>query len=469
MKPALLFLLSDTIGLAGFGPNVRIDRGTACSDPAITVGPSLGQTQPLYVVFADQLNVVFQKSTDAGATWLADNRVVCQGSIPDVTTDADGNIFIVCPNGRHVYCTGSTDRGATWSAPARVDDNDAAYAVGWAHVTSDTAGHLFCAWDDSRLGCYRIWSSVSSDLGATWSPNVRVDDDTTNHDCRRADVFVQPGTNHYLVAASIPHLFLPNVWTRVSYLYRSTDMGQTYEPGVRIDTLVGSSPSTPYVVADPQHVICDYSDGFISEARTLFTQPDTWGRPCSVSTSYLLSNKLAVSADGRVHMTLLSDDSICYLVYYSYSYDHGVAWSDRELVTDDTTGKWRPDIGADSAGNVYLVWEDKRSRHDEVWFSTNNPAGIAERSPMAEFRSESHVEPNPFNKGVTLSLNSYATRSATARVYAQDGRMVKQAQIPAGEARWVWDGRDDSGAILPPGVYVVEAGPGLRAKVVKLK
>jgi hypothetical protein len=30
-------------------------------------------------------------------------------------------------------------------------------------------------------------------------------------------------------------------------------------------------------------------------------------------------------------------------------------------------------------------------------------------------------------------------------------------------------GRDDSGAPRPPGVYVIEAGPGLRAKVVKLK
>jgi flagellar hook assembly protein FlgD len=54
-------------------------------------------------------------------------------------------------------------------------------------------------------------------------------------------------------------------------------------------------------------------------------------------------------------------------------------------------------------------------------------------------------------------------------VYAQDGRLVRQARIPAGEARWVWDGRDDSGSPLPPGVYVLETGPGVRAKVVKLK
>ena len=37
------------------------------------------------------------------------------------------------------------------------------------------------------------------------------------------------------------------------------------------------------------------------------------------------------------------------------------------------------------------------------------------------------------------------------------------------QARWAWDGRDDSGATLPPGVYVLETGLGVRAKVVKLK
>ncbi len=52
---------------------------------------------------------------------------------------------------------------------------------------------------------------------------------------------------------------------------------------------------------------------------------------------------------------------------------------------------------------------------------------------------------------------------------SQDGRLVRQDQISAGRNRWVWDGRDDSGAHLPPGVYVIEARPRLRAKVVKLK
>jgi hypothetical protein len=182
--------------------------------------------------------------------------------------------------------------------------------------------------------------------------------------------------------------------------------------------------------------------------------------------------KLAISADGRVYAVLVVyDDSISdYRTCCTSSFDHGATWSEPELVMDDTTeGSYDPDIGADSVGRAYVVWRSNTARQGEIWFATNNPAGIAERPSMAEFRSESHVEPNPFTKGVTLFLNTYAKRSAVTRVFAQDGRMVRRASLQANKNRWVWNGRDDSGALLPPGVYVIEAGPGLRAKVVKLK
>jgi flagellar hook assembly protein FlgD len=90
------------------------------------------------------------------------------------------------------------------------------------------------------------------------------------------------------------------------------------------------------------------------------------------------------------------------------------------------------------------------------------------QSPHPEPRGVS-VTPNPFMSSVAVARSPSLGSGGTVRVYAQDGRLVRQARIPTGESRWVWDGRDDSGAPFPPGVYVIEAGPGLRAKVVKLK
>jgi YVTN family beta-propeller protein len=96
----------------------------------------------------------------------------------------------------------------------------------------------------------------------------------------------------------------------------------------------------------------------------------------------------------------------------------------------------------------------------------DNEAVTAAPSPESE--GAMRVTPNPFAHSVAVAWDS-ARKGGDVHVYARDGRLVKQARIPAGENRWVWDGRDDSGAPLPPGVYVIEAGPGLRAKVVKLR
>ncbi|HTW92966.1 MAG TPA: exo-alpha-sialidase [bacterium] len=409
MRYALLpVLFCAATALAGFGPNVRIDHEDipdhGCGFAAITLGPGTGSNQPLLVAFEDDTGIVqpiradvmFQKSTDAGRTWLPKDVLVRRGSPfamnPDITTDPDGNIYIVYnENGtalRGFYCVRSSDGGATWFPPTRVDDHDASSLIGSARIAADSAGNLICAWNDDRTGSLHIWSSVSTDRGATWSQNVRVDDDTTNDDCYQADVFVQPGTNHYLVAAEAPcpdgHLGC--------YLYRSTDMGQTFQPGVRLDTFGGVAGS-PHVVADAQHVICDFtgnshnSEQINTEARTLYTQPDTWGSLSLVSKldtsqfwSYYNGAKLAISADGCLHTALMVCHDISeglYLTYYVRSSDHGVTWSRLELVNDDTTtDSWNPDIAADSAGHAYVVWQVVSG---QVWFSTNCPAAIAEQ------------------------------------------------------------------------------------------
>jgi len=79
------------------------------------------------------------------------------------------------------------------------------------------------------------------------------------------------------------------------------------------------------------------------------------------------------------------------------------------------------------------------------------------------------ITPNPFSRSVAASWNSPARGGDAARVYAQDGGLVRQAQIPTGEVSWVWDGKDSRGRPVPPGVYVLAAPGGVRAKAVKLR
>jgi hypothetical protein len=302
MNSSLLLMLS--VFMAPGWPNVRIDRQYQshydCSECVITVGPGAPPNQPLYVAFhgdtvmGSRSDIWFQKSLDGGRTWLPADLLIRRGDryalYPDITTDSDGNVYIVYKElyidtvgARHyrISCVRSSDGGSTWTAPARVDDS--AGSISGAMIAADSAGNLFCAWNDFRTGYSHIWSSVSTDQGATWGQNVQVDDGAMTEEGYHADVFVQPETNHYLVAATA-YRRIGGHSIPCAYLYRSTDHGQTFQPGVQLDTF-DYDAMWPHVVADRDHIICNYfGEGqytrlppLLVEARTFYTQPDTWG------------------------------------------------------------------------------------------------------------------------------------------------------------------------------------------------
>ena len=459
MNSTLLVLLCATVAHSWFGPNVRIDHQNhpafECARPAVTLGPGAPSSQPIYVAFeADSFmgiagaNILFQKSTDAGRTWLSADvllrRTESRVEHPDITTDPCGNVYVVYDSeSAHMYCMRSTDGGATWSSPSLVDGGG--IVVGSGRIAADSAGNLLCAWNGRTLDDLHIFLSVSTDRGATWKPGVRVDEDTTNWGCFQPDVFVQPGTNDYLVAAEVP--FQGGAGTGC-YLYRSTDMGKTFQPGVRLDTFgVSTYQGQPHVVADGQHVICDYSGGGdqFCEARTLYTLPDTWGAVHLIGHSYQNGDKLAISADGRVHTALMVHvPGDIYHTYYSYSLDHGVSWSDPELVNNDTAADAEEsDIGADSVGHANIVWRDLRD--GSLWFATNNPAGIAEQPvpQSAGVRSSPTVV-----RGVLFLAERPSSSASTSSLLDISGREIMGLKPGANDVNR-----------LSPGVYFVRSEP----------
>lgn len=477
METAAVLLLVVSGVLSPFLPNVRVDHqnlpGHHMYGAEVAVGRGGSTGQMVFVVFEDdsfvglnpvRMDVVFQKSTDAGATWLSEDKVIRRGEkyakVPDLTTDSDGSIFVVYTDipeqyDGHIYCVRSTDGGTIWSPPAKVDDNEYAVRVGLARLAEGAVGVLFCAWNDSRTGESHIWSSRSTDQGTTWSRSVRVCGDSAfTSGCYVEDVFIQPGANHYLVAATAPYRVRPGYNSQHACLYRSTDMGLTFQPGVTLDTFVYANAT--HVVADSRHVICDYtgkSEGEynVTQARTLYTPPDTWGsRSFMNDTTYnsYYSGELALSADGRVHAALMMNWLNGYYdMCYVFSTDHGASWSSHVRMNDDTTsGKEYPGIAVDPAGHVYAAWDDGRDNRNEIWFSTNCPLAM-EENPKPQ--------PASFNPGATIVRGVLMLPEARGERREARGGLL---DVAGRKVIALKPGPNDVRA-LAPGVYFVREGP----------
>ncbi|MEO0079515.1 MAG: FlgD immunoglobulin-like domain containing protein [candidate division WOR-3 bacterium] len=480
----LLWAIAQT--RAGFGPSVRVDHETrpawACYHPDIALAPGCNG-QLVYVAFendsvpflVERSDIAFQRSTDGGLTWLPENVIVRRGNrfacYPDLKVAGDGTIHLVFTdridgsNG-HICATRSTDGGFTWETPVQVDDNPSRVPVGWARLALDSLGNLFCCWTDNRGGYLRVYADRSTDGGLSWGTDIRVDDDTVSFNCYPPDVYVQPGTNHYLVVAVAP-VRQPGGIVLHSHFYRSTDMGLTFSTGFQLDTFSGYCQQ-PHVVADEGHIITDYTgNGYgnqcVTLARTCFTPADSWSGQVLVTeldtiySSFTNGAKLAIDQNGTVHTALMIADrrTTIWNIYYTKSTDHGTSWLPREAVDSlPAIQQWDPTIAVDELGYAYIAWQDMRNPKAQIWFATNSQVGISSQE-IQRTRAGLCCLPAVFRDYTTI-----LTDAPKVAIYDATGRLVRTltARHSSAGAGHIWDGTGETGLVLPAGVYLVRAG-----------
>ncbi len=103
-----------------------------------------------------------------------------------------------------------------------------------------------------------------------------------------------------------------------------------------------------------------------------------------------------------------------------------------------------------------------------VYVIRDTASGIQEQPSFGRPAAAVQIRPNPFTRSVAIIWNAALRGGDVAHVYAQDGRSVREARIPAGGTRWVWDGRDGSGTEVPAGVYTVICAAGCRTMTATL-
>ena len=288
----------------------------------------------LYIAWTDfdaGARIYETHSIDGGATWspqqaLSGAGVSVQGAWPVVAPN--GDIFIGWlawlspgfPTGDvEIQISRSTDGGATYTPvtpPVTGQDNprDGAATTNCGRpalngnirylpspqlaVGPDGALHVVYSYDPDGFGTgdvVDVFYRRSTDSGATWDPEVRINDDATTNDQFFPTLSVSP-TNIVSVAWYDRRLdgsnFMQDYYHRFSF-----DGGSTFEPSERL-----SDVSTPIYI-DPNLAACyhgDYDQNIQTETAALMqwsddrnmfgghNDPDTFLDQRAVSTDFLL-------------------------------------------------------------------------------------------------------------------------------------------------------------------------------------
>ncbi|HDQ99134.1 MAG TPA: T9SS type A sorting domain-containing protein [candidate division WOR-3 bacterium] len=124
-----------------------------------------------------------------------------------------------------------------------------------------------------------------------------------------------------------------------------------------------------------------------------------------------------------------------------------------------------------------------RSPEQNTWYELPEPALAASRvkfyigAGVEEWlRSPAGVRPvgaspNPFAARTTVRFGLAAEGPVRVRLFDRDGRAVRtlaDRRFPAGEHALAWDRRDDGGALVQAGVYLLRVETGAGAGSVKL-
>ena len=211
---------------------------------------------------------------------------------------------------------------------------DAGQRSYWAHTFSSGAHsvavrgqEVFTAWYDVRNGDSDVFFAKSADGGATFGPNVRVNDDTGH--------------------------------------------SRQYKPSLGLD-----AAGTIYMIwRDDRRGHADIffarsEDGGKTFTKNLLLNDDTgW--------AYQGNPSIGVSPEGNVYAAWSDDRNENGDIYFTVSRDRGRSFA-RNLRLNDDTGRAvqsHPTVGAGSGGLVVVAWEDFRNGRSEVYLARSTDAG----------------------------------------------------------------------------------------------
>ena len=370
-------------------------------------------------------------STNGGATWAGEVTVTAPNTYcynHDIFM-LGSNVYLVWAQGvaastsSHIYTSFSTNGGASWSSPVRIDSNPIGALPAFAPKVCAAGGNVYALWVDQRRTVKDIYFAYSNTSGVFWSADTPLNPAVGPSNCHFPQIACN-GTSVYAVYEDSGDVYA-NV---------STNSGVTWQGQARLNTGIAAG---------------------------------------SGGSSYV---RVAVSGP-NVYTTWQDSRRGGWDIYGTHSSNSGLSWPSSDYRIDlgsppGAANSWHPHVAADGNGSFYQ-WSDERAGtglrdvyanaivlsadEADIFYTESNDGGLTWSVPIrvnddATTNDQSHpwldVKPtgvvDVFWKDKRLDVNdrNYDTYFASllpgAAAFQPNVRVTTQTLLPP-PSMWVGD------------------------------
>lgn len=330
------------------------------------------------------------------------------------TVDSDGGtLHTVWSDGRdgnyEVYYKKSTNAGLSWGTDTRLT-NSAGFS--FYPAISVSGNRVMVTWTDDRNGYYDIYFKKSDDAGNSWSPDVRLTNNTSTSNYPSIDA---SGNTIIIVWQDNRHS------NYEIYSKRSTDGGNNWETDFRL-TNNSSFSEWPSVTISGSIVNIAWEDNRDGN-KEIYSKYSTdggisWSGDNRLTNNSSPSTSVSASSEGNfVDLTWSDQRDGNWEIYYKYSADGGVTYSPDLRLTNASGNSWWPSISSYDSF-IHVCWQDARDGNKEIYYKLSTDGGSTWSGDLRLTNSSAVSDFPCINiSGSALHIVWYDERDGNSEVY----------------------------------------------------
>lgn len=476
-------------------PNGNNILNDAANEPSIAVSPADPKRMVIGWRQFDNISSSFRQagmgySTNGGESWTFPG-VIDPGvfrSDPVLASDENGRFYYnsLTVNGNDFSCDVYRSTGdGTWDAGVYAIGGDKQWMI--LDTTSGPGnGNIYAQWNINYTACVSDGNYTrSTDEGdsyedcGTITPNVFWGTCAVGPD---GMLYVSSAGGVLARSIDAQDPDAGTTWLEGGYFNLNGDIpgdwnGQHPNPAgllgqnwVAVNTAPGPLYNQVYVLQSVRPFAAD------DPADVMFARSEdgglTWSAPVRINQdgegNWQWFGTMSVAPNGRIDVVWLDTrdhpGTVMSSLYYAYSTDGGLSWSDNERLSE----AFDPHLGwpqQQKMGDYFHMVSDNESAH-LAWTATFNGEEDVYYSRITLPLSSSHqaekidntmkASPNPASGRVQISLDTDVQTPTMLRIFDRQGRLLNNLMaMPVAEGKQLaeWDGLLANGRRAPAGLY----------------